>query len=46
MQLVTQRGKGQYLTFVLDLFSRRVIGWPLQTLIKKEIVLDALLTAV
>ena len=35
-----------YLAVVLDLFSRRVIGWSLQARIKKELVLDALLMAV
>jgi len=35
-----------YLAVILDLFSRRVIGWSLQARIKKERVLDALLMAV
>jgi putative transposase len=35
-----------YLAVVLDLYSRRVIGWSLQSRIKKELVLDALLMAV
>ena len=35
-----------YLAIILDLFSRRVIGWSLQARIKKELVLDALLMAV
>lgn len=35
-----------YLAVVLDLYSRRVIGWSLQARIKKELVLDALLMAV
>jgi putative transposase len=35
-----------YLAVILDLFSRRVIGWSLQARIKKELVLDALLMAV
>lgn len=34
-----------YLAVVLDLYSRRVIGWSLQARIKKELVLDALLMA-
>jgi len=35
-----------YLAVILDLYSRRVIGWSLQLRIKKELVLDALLMAV
>jgi len=35
-----------YLAVVLDLFSRRVIGWSMQNRITKELVLDALLMAV
>ena len=35
-----------YLAVVLDLYSRRIIGWSLQSRIKKELVLDALLMAV
>lgn len=35
-----------YLAVVLDLFSRRVIGWSMQQRITKELVLDALLMAV
>lgn len=35
-----------YLGVVLDLFSRRVIGWSMQSRITKELVLDALLMAV
>ena len=35
-----------YLAVVLDLFSRRVIGWSMQSRITREIVLDALLMAV
>ena len=35
-----------YLAVILDLFSRRVIGWSMQARIKKELVLDALLMAV
>jgi len=35
-----------YLAVVLDLYSRRVIGWSMQSQIKKELVLDALLMAV
>jgi putative transposase len=35
-----------YLAVVLDLYSRRVVGWSLQSRIKKELVLDALLMAV
>ncbi len=35
-----------YLAVVLDLFSRRVIGWSMQPRITKELVLDALLMAV
>ena len=35
-----------YLAVVLDLFSRRVIGWSMQNRITKELVLDALLKAV
>ena len=35
-----------YLAVVVDLFSRRVIGWSMQSRITKELVLDALLMAV
>jgi putative transposase len=35
-----------YLAVVIDLYSRRVVGWSLQSRIKKELVLDALLMAV
>ncbi|MEL6303007.1 MAG: IS3 family transposase, partial [Pseudomonadota bacterium] len=35
-----------YLAVVVDLYSRRVVGWSLQQRIKKELVLDALLMAV
>ena len=35
-----------YLAVVIDLFSRRVIGWSMQQRITKELVLDALLMAV
>lgn len=35
-----------YLAAVVDLFSRRVIGWSMQSLMTKQIVLDALLMAV
>ena len=35
-----------YLAVVLDLFSRRVIGWSMQARVTKELVLDALLMAV
>ena len=35
-----------YLAVILDLYSRRVIGWSMQSRIKKELVLDALLMAV
>ena len=35
-----------YLAAVLDLFSRKVIGWSMQSRITKEIVLNALLMAV
>jgi putative transposase len=35
-----------YLAVVLDLFSRRVVGWSMQPRITKELVLDALLMAV
>lgn len=35
-----------YLAVIVDLFSRRVIGWSMQSRIKKELVLDALLMAV
>jgi putative transposase len=35
-----------YLAVVLDLFSRRVIGWSMQPRIKSELVVDALLMAV
>jgi putative transposase len=35
-----------YLAVVLDLFSRRVIGWSMQSRITRELVLDALLMAV
>ena len=35
-----------YLGTVMDLFSRRIIGWSMQSRITKELVLDALLMAV
>ena len=35
-----------YLAVVLDLFSRRVVGWSMQPRISKELALDALLMAV
>lgn len=35
-----------YLAVVLDLFSRRAIGWSMQSTITKHLVLDALLMAV
>ncbi len=35
-----------YLAVVVDLFSRRVIGWSMQSRITKELALDALLMAV
>ncbi len=35
-----------YLAVVIDLFSRRVIGWSMKSRITKELVLDALLMAV
>ena len=34
-----------YLAVVLDLFSRQVIGWSMQSRIDRELVLDALLMA-
>ena len=34
-----------YLAVIVDLYSRRVIGWSMQSRIKKELVLDALLLA-
>lgn len=35
-----------YLAVVVDLFSRKVIGWSMKSLMTKQIVLDALLMAV
>ncbi len=35
-----------YLTVVVDLHSRKVVGWSMQSRITKELVLDALLMAV
>ncbi len=35
-----------YLAVVLDLFSRKVIGWSMKSTLAKEIVLDAILMAV
>ena len=35
-----------YLGVVMDLFSRRIVGWSMQSRITKELVLDALLMAV
>jgi len=35
-----------YLCIVLDLYSRKVVGWSMQNTISKELVLDALLMAV
>ncbi len=34
-----------YLTVVMDLYSRRIIGWSMKATLAKEIVLDALLMA-
>ena len=35
-----------YLAVVMDLFSRRIVGWSMQSRITKELVLDALLMGV
>ena len=35
-----------YLAVVIDLFSRQVVGWPMQSRINADLVLDALLMAV
>ena len=35
-----------YLAVVMDLFSRRIVGWSMQSRITKELVLDVLLMAV
>ena len=35
-----------YLAVVLDLFSRKIVGWSMQSLMTKQIVLDALLMVV
>lgn len=35
-----------YLSMVLDLFSRQVIGWPMQSRIDRELAINALLMAV
>ena len=35
-----------YLAVVMDLFSRKIIGWSMKSTLAKEIVLDALLMAV
>ncbi len=35
-----------YLAVVLDLFSRKIIGWSMQSMMTKQIVLNALLMAV
>ncbi|EOX3183762.1 IS3 family transposase, partial [Escherichia coli] len=35
-----------YLAVVVDLFSRKIIGWPMQSRMTKDIVLNALLMAV
>ncbi len=35
-----------YLAVVIDLYSRKVVGWSMQSRIKKELVLNALLMAV
>lgn len=35
-----------YLAVVMDLYSRRIIGWSMKTTLAKEIVLDALLMAI
>jgi len=35
-----------YLAVVVDLYSRRIVGWSMQSRIKKELVLDAILMAV
>lgn len=31
-----------YLAFILDVFSRKIVGWQLQTHMRTELVLDAL----
>ncbi len=36
----------RYLAVVVDLFSRKIIGWSMQSRMKKDIVLSALLMAV
>ena len=35
-----------YLAVVLDLYSKKVIGWSMKSTLAKDIVLDALLMAV
>ena len=35
-----------YLAVVVDLFSRKIISWPMQSRMTKDIVLNALLMAV
>jgi putative transposase len=35
-----------YLAIVLDLFSRKVVGWSMKPTLAKDIVLDALVMAV
>jgi putative transposase len=35
-----------YLAVVLDLYSRRFIGWSMKPMLAKDIILDALLMAV
>ena len=45
MRILTHEG-WLYLAVVLDLFSRQVIGWSMQSRIDRELVLNALLMAV
>ena len=35
-----------YLTVVMDLFSRRIVGWAARATLHRELVLDAVLMAV
>lgn len=46
MTYIKTREGWLYLTVVVDLFSRKVIDWSMQTRMTKNIVLNALLIAV
>jgi transposase InsO family protein len=37
-----RRGKNVYLAFILDCYSRMIVGWQLATHLRTDLVLDAL----